>query len=259
MQYVVFDDMSLCTAAEVARMLPMASEQRRAQALRYSHVFGQFCCLKSYEMLLTLLPEWSREQQTQERSREQTWLKERGGEYISQERSREQTLLKEWGREQQTQERGGEYILREMGREQASQEWGEGHTDASGGEFLYNEYGKPFLAGGPYFSISHCRHAIAVAIDSQPIGIDVESVRPLRQELVAKTMSSSEQALIAASEHPNRTFTALWTQKEALLKMRGTGIISDLHSVLQNTEGASLQTIDNLHKNYVLTIASTHI
>ena len=207
MQYVVYDDMSLCTAAEVARMLPMASEQRRAQTLRYSHVFGQFCCLKSYEMLLTLLKEWSREQKKQE-----------------------------WGREQQTQERGG------------------GHTDASGGEFVYNEYGKPFLAGGPYFSISHCRHAIAVAIDSQPIGIDVESVRPLRQELVAKTMSSSEQALIAASEHPNRTFTALWTQKEALLKMRGTGIISDLRSVLQNTEGASLQTIDNLHKDYVLTI-----
>lgn len=207
MQYVVFDDMSLCTAAEVARMLPMASEQRRAQALRYSHVFGQFCCLKSYEMLLTLLQEWGRKKQTQE-----------------------------WSREQQKQERGG------------------GHTEASGGEFLYNEHGKPFLAGGPYFSISHCRHAIAVAIDSQPIGIDVESVRPLRQELVAKTMNSSEQALIAASEHPNRTFTALWTQKEALLKMRSTGIISDLRSVLQNTEGASLQTIDNLHKDYVLTI-----
>lgn len=225
MQYVVYDDMSLCTAAEVARMLPMASEQRCAQALRYSHVFGQFCCLKSYEMLLTLLKEWSREQQTQERSREQT-----------------------------LQERSGGYTLREMGREQQTKEWGGGHIDASGGEFLYNEYGKPFLAGGPYFSISHCWHAIAVAIDSQPIGIDVESVRPLRQELVAKTMNSSEQALIAASEHPNRTFTALWTQKEALLKMRGTGIISDLRGVLQNTEGASLQTIDNLHKDYVLTI-----
>ena len=243
MQYVVFDDMNLCTAAEVARMLPMASEQRRAQALRYSHVFGQFCCLKSYEMLLTLLKEWSKEQKTQERS----------GGYI----------LREMGREQTSQEWSGGYILREMGREQTSQEWsgeyisqerGGGHIDASGGEFVYNEYGKPFLAGGPYFSISHCRHAIAVAIDSQPIGIDVESVRPLRQELVAKTMNSSEQALIAASEHPNRTFTALWTQKEALLKMRGTGIISDLRSVLQNTEGASLQTIDNLHKDYVLTI-----
>lgn len=234
MQYVVFDNMNLCTAAEVARMLPMASEQRRAQALRYSHVFGQFCCLKSYEMLLTLLQEWSREQQTQEWSGEYT-LQERSGEYISREMGRERTS-QEWSREQQTQERGG------------------GHTEASGGKFLYNEYGKPFLAGGPYFSISHCRHAIAVAIDSQPIGIDVESVRPLRQELVVKTMNSSEQALIAASEHPNRTFTALWTQKEALLKMRGTGIISDLRSVLQNIEGASLQTIDNLHKDYVLTI-----
>lgn len=57
--YIVFDDMSMCTAEGVACMLPLVSEQRREQALRYQNVFGQFCCLKSYMMLCCLLAEWS--------------------------------------------------------------------------------------------------------------------------------------------------------------------------------------------------------
>ena len=32
-------------------MLPLVSAQRREQALRYKHTFGQFCCLKSWLML----------------------------------------------------------------------------------------------------------------------------------------------------------------------------------------------------------------
>lgn len=38
-------------------MLPLVSEQRRAQALQYKHAFGQYACLKSYLMLQDLLRE----------------------------------------------------------------------------------------------------------------------------------------------------------------------------------------------------------
>ena len=55
MLYRIFDDMTQCSEQEVARLLPIASSQRREQALRYAHTFGQFCCLKSYEMLTALL------------------------------------------------------------------------------------------------------------------------------------------------------------------------------------------------------------
>ena len=43
-----------CTDQEVQRMLPLVSEQRREQALRYKHTLGQFCCLKSWLMLKEL-------------------------------------------------------------------------------------------------------------------------------------------------------------------------------------------------------------
>ena len=55
MHYLIFNDMTQCGEQEVARLLPLVSEQRREQALRYTHTFGQYCCLKSYEMLLHLL------------------------------------------------------------------------------------------------------------------------------------------------------------------------------------------------------------
>ena len=55
MQIEIFDNMAQCTEAEVQRMLPLVSTQRREQALRYKHTFGQFCCLKSWLMLEGLL------------------------------------------------------------------------------------------------------------------------------------------------------------------------------------------------------------
>ena len=51
----VYDDMSLCTDAEVERMLPLVPEPRRSDALRFKHTFGRFACLKSYLMLAELL------------------------------------------------------------------------------------------------------------------------------------------------------------------------------------------------------------
>lgn len=49
--------MSLCTQTEVEHMLALVPEPRRSRALEYSHIFGQFCCLKSYLMLAELLKE----------------------------------------------------------------------------------------------------------------------------------------------------------------------------------------------------------
>ena len=99
-----------------------------------------------------------------------------------------------------------------------------GHTPS---EWRYNAHGKPFLTGSDdttYFSISHCREAIAVAIADQEVGIDIESIRPAKTELVARVMNEEEQAQIRQSVNPDRMFTHLWTQKEAIVKWQGIGI-----------------------------------
>lgn len=103
-------------------------------------------------------------------------------------------------------------------------------------EVYYGAYGKPYLKNGPFFSLSHCKTAVAVVIDEeQEIGIDIESERHAEQALIERTMNKKEQALIAASNNPDAAFTDLWTQKEAVLKARGTGILDDLSNILSET------------------------
>ena len=183
--------MTQCSEQEVARLLPLVSAQRREQALRYKHTFGQYCCLRSYIMLDELLAEWSRLHQLP----------------INQQPT-----------------------------------------------FLYNDYGAPYIEGGPHFSISHCKTGIAVAVSENSIGIDIEAIRAFKTDLMRKTMNKDEQQCILTSNKPEIEFIRLWTQKEALLKLQGTGIIADLHNVLDNACDISWIEIINQEKGYICTI-----
>ena len=122
--------------------------------------------------------------------------------------------------------------------------------------FLYNDYGAPYIEGGPHFSISHCKRGIAVAVSENPIGIDIEAIRTFSPELMRKTMNEDEQLRITSSAIPEVEFIRLWTQKEALLKLQGTGIISDLHHVLTHAQDVSWTEISPLDKGYICTIAN---
>ena len=125
--------------------------------------------------------------------------------------------------------------------------------------FIYNEYGKPFLKGYPelFFSISHCREAVGCFIADQPCGFDIERIRKAKPDLVRHTMSPEETESIFAAGSPDVAFTRLWTQKEAVLKLLGMGIIDDLHSVLDTGKllGIELETIENRERNYIYTKA----
>lgn len=206
MTYRIFDDMTQCTEQEVARLLPLVSDQRRQQALAYKHLFGQFCCLKSYELLMQLLASSGFRTPNAGFSTPDT--------------------------DRQT-------------------------PDAGFPLFLYNEYGQPRLEHGPCFSISHCKYGIAVAISKNPIGIDIEHIRTAKPELVARTMNEKEQAEIWAAASPDIAFTRLWTQKEAVLKLQGTGILSidGIKNTLVAIEHVDLQTKVNIDKQYAYTLA----
>ena len=193
MQVRIFDDMTQCTEQEVQRLLPLVSRQRREQALRYKHTFGQFCCLKS-------------------------WI-----------------LLKE--------------VLGQIGYNRIQSE-----------EFRYNEHGKPYFEGGPYFSISHCKTGIAVAVADEPVGIDIESIRRADEELMERVLNNDERLAVSGERDRDRAFTKLWTQKEAVVKMLGTGIESfeQLQGLLPGyrdtgTPGYRIETIEN--ENYIYSIA----
>ena len=47
--------MDVVSEGTISELLPLVSDQRREEALKYKHLFGQFACLKSYVMLRELL------------------------------------------------------------------------------------------------------------------------------------------------------------------------------------------------------------
>jgi phosphopantetheinyl transferase len=71
-------------------------------------------------------------------------------------------------------------------------------------------------------------------------------------------MNPEEQEEVRAAADPTEAFTRLWTRKEAVLKLRGTGLVDNLHEVLlPNPEhpAFSLETTVNRAKQYVWTLA----
>ncbi len=100
--------------------------------------------------------------------------------------------------------------------------------------FALGEHGKPYLPDYPqiHFNLSHCREAVACAIDTRPVGIDIESYRPLKDSVLRYAMSAEEIVRILAAPDPKRAFTILWTQKEALVKLTGEGLSRDLPALL---------------------------
>ena len=121
--------------------------------------------------------------------------------------------------------------------------------------FEYGEKGKPYLSGhgNLHFNLSHCRTAAVCALSRHPVGIDVEQIRPIRESLVRYTMNDEEISRIMSAENPDLEFVKLWTKKEAVLKLRGTGITDDLKEALCGDENP--HTVVNLEKGYVFSVA----
>ena len=123
--------------------------------------------------------------------------------------------------------------------------------------FVIGEHGKPSLLEFPHihFNLSHFANAIACVVSNHPVGIDIESTyRNISPALIRHTMNEEEQKKIDADM---TQFFRFWTQKEALVKMKGTGLQDHLHELLspRNMKGVELITKDYSHKGYVTTIA----
>ena len=114
--------------------------------------------------------------------------------------------------------------------------------------YVEDDYGKPWLTVGSvreeniYFSLSHTKNAIAVAVSNRPVGIDIEAV--VSQERVGdshfleRTMNATERQSIAEADDPRLMFTELWTRKEAYVKLLGTGLDMNTLPMLLNEADA---------------------
>lgn len=88
------------------------------------------------------------------------------------------------------------------------------------------EHGKPFVLGGPEFTVSHSGDVVLVAVSEAPVGIDVEQVVPDLIDDLVGYLSPRERADLAALGPGMRARGACtaWTIREAIGKLFGMGL-----------------------------------
>ena len=73
--------------------------------------------------------------------------------------------------------------------------------------------------------MSHCREAVACAVDVEPVGVDVEAVvKKIDDALLREVLNDEEIAQVLAAESREEEFTRIWTMKESAVKLTGDGL-----------------------------------
>jgi len=101
--------------------------------------------------------------------------------------------------------------------------------------FRNNQFGKPELASetSVKFSLSHSKSIAVLAVDDeQPVGVDVEDVRPIEADVAERHFSATELSDLRGLEGDAwlTGFYRCWTRKEAILKAEGVGLSHALDS-----------------------------
>ena len=97
-------------------------------------------------------------------------------------------------------------------------------------QFSYGTAGKPSLSGlrdAPEFNLSHTGDWAALAVTARhAIGVDIETIRPLKEDIAGRFFAASEAAALAALPPDAQTtaFFRCWTRKEAFIKAKGDGL-----------------------------------
>lgn len=92
-------------------------------------------------------------------------------------------------------------------------------------EIVVGENGKPFLKGGEmFFNISHCAEGVAAALDTAPVGIDVQEIGGFNDKVAKRFFDESENKKINASPDKAKAFTRIWTLKESAIKCEGKSL-----------------------------------
>lgn len=132
-------------------------------------------------------------------------------------------------------------------------------------EFRFNSNSKPYLeAENLEFNISHSGNIVVCAISNRcEIGIDIEIVKDIEVADFRTQMTENEWKKIFNAENVCSSFFDYWTQKEAVLKAQGSGIIDFLQSfeiinerITLNNRIFSIQKIP-IDENYKCHIAFT--
>ena len=84
-------------------------------------------------------------------------------------------------------------------------------------DMAYGEHGKPYFASHPdvHFSLSHTRGAALLAVHNEPIGADIECLRPVSGAMRTRFHAANDA-----------DFWRLWVQRESRCKRAGISAVA---------------------------------
>lgn len=90
-----------------------------------------------------------------------------------------------------------------------------------------SENGAPIPVNGVHWSLSHKTGIVGGVAAPLPVGLDLETIRPVSDGLMSKVAGDAEWRLVSGDRQ--HTFFRFWTAKEAVLKAVGKGIVGLSH------------------------------
>lgn len=95
-------------------------------------------------------------------------------------------------------------------------------------ETVTDEWGKPWVKACPslYMSLSHSGDYVVCALGDQSLGVDIQKIGPVRENVLQKCYSEEEQRIIqqVQGRDKERFFAWIWAQKESYMKAVGKGL-----------------------------------
>lgn len=75
-----------------------------------------------------------------------------------------------------------------------------------------------WCAEGVEFSLTHTKNAVAVAISNAPVGIDLEPLSALKNDISKRILTECELSEYKKLKHDEKYLIKMWTAKEAVFK-----------------------------------------
>jgi len=125
-------------------------------------------------------------------------------------------------------------------------------------KFNLNQWKKPFLEFNPfYFNLSHSNNVFVISSGPFEIGVDIECIRDASTfDMVQEQHFHPNEKKDVFGVNKDVSFFKTWTRKEAFLKMKGTGLKSNLSSIDTSKEVIDQIIIHTLEvKNCMISVA----
>lgn len=112
-------------------------------------------------------------------------------------------------------------------------------------------YGKPCIKGYEdfHYSLSHSGEWIICAVDSSPVGADIQEMKDWKPRLAKRFYHESEYSRLLIRGGPDtdkttREFYSMWTAKESVVKLTGRGIGAGIDRYVTAGDYACVHDLD---------------